>query len=145
MSKWNIWKKQVSESMDVFMIDYIHGLKMRRHYESYWHCFYYQLQQVFFAFCYFFLFQFLLAVTSSLFKVVQKAIKDTSDSNGLSLKLFLWVLMMAIFACSTWSGIVALSLSFFVNIDERLKKKWKIAAFSFGTTLVSTSDKFLVL
>ena len=40
---------------------------------------------------------------------------------------------------------MALSLSFFVDIDERLKKKWKIAAFSFGTTLVSTSDKFLVL
>ena len=80
---------------------------------------------------------------SSLFKVVQKT--DTEDSNSLLLKLFLWVLVMAIFACSTWIGIVALSLSFFVNVDERLKKKWEIAAFSFGIMLVSPSNKFLVL
>ena len=79
---------------------------------------------------------------SSLFEVVQK--KDTADSNILPLKVFLWVLVMAVFACSTWSGIVALSLSFFLNVDEKLKKKWKIAAFSFGTVLVSPYSKFLV-
>ena len=66
---------------------------------------------------------------SSLFKVF-------ADSNSLPLKLFLWVLVVAVFACSTWSGIVALSLSFFVNVDERLRKKWKIAAFLFGIMLV---------
>ena len=80
---------------------------------------------------------------SSLFKVVKN--KETADSNSLPLKLFLWVLVMTVFACSTWSGIVALSLSFFVNADERLKKKWKIAAFLFGATLVSPSNKVLVL
>ena len=82
---------------------------------------------------------------SSLFQVVPRATENTPDSNSLPLKLFLWVLVMAVFACSTWSGIVALSLSFFVNVDEGLKKKWKIAAFSFGTMLVSTSSKFLEL
>ena len=39
---------------------------------------------------------------------------------------------------------MALSLSFFVNVDERLRKKWKIAAFLFGIMLVSPSIKFLV-
>ena len=79
---------------------------------------------------------------TSLFKVVQST--DTADSDSLPLKLFLWVLVTAVFACSTWSGIVALSLSFFLNVDERLNKKWKIAAFSFGIMLVSLSNKFLV-
>jgi len=53
-------------------------------------------------------------------------------SNDIVLKILLWVLLLSLFSCCCWTSVISIALSFGTKLDAANRKKWQLAAFTYG-------------